>query len=121
MLRPNRLSLALAALALAAPGVYASTAYGDLNNFDTVNDTGQECHGFEIELDGVRSTDITYTSTGTTTARRRSARTSPIRPCPRCSSATRAVKNPRWHVGGLYRRPGRAAHTTDGHSCTDPP
>lgn len=39
----------------------ASTAYGDLNNFDVFNDTGQECHGFEIELEDVHSTDITYT------------------------------------------------------------
>lgn len=40
---------------------FASTAYGSLNNFDCVNDTGSECHGFEIELDDCRSTDITYT------------------------------------------------------------
>lgn len=39
----------------------ASTAYGTLNNFDCVNDTGQEAHGFEIELEDVHSTDITYT------------------------------------------------------------
>src|SRR5512139_59502 len=39
----------------------ASTAYGDLNNFDVFNDTGTDCHGFEIELDDVHSTDITYT------------------------------------------------------------
>ena len=39
----------------------ASTAYGTLNNFDCVNDTGVEAHGFEIELDDVHSTDITYT------------------------------------------------------------
>lgn len=39
----------------------ASIAYGSINNFDTVNDTGTECHGFEIELDDIRSTDITYT------------------------------------------------------------
>src|SRR5690349_1148108 len=39
----------------------ASTAYGDLNNFDVFNDTGQDCHGFEIELDDVHSVDITYT------------------------------------------------------------
>lgn len=39
----------------------ASIAYGSLNNFDTVNDTGKEAHGFEIELDDCRSTDITYT------------------------------------------------------------
>lgn len=39
----------------------ASTAYGDLNNFDVINDTGDRCYGFEIELDDVRSTDVTYT------------------------------------------------------------
>ena len=39
----------------------ASTAYGSINNFDCVNDTGVETHGFEIELDYGRTTDITYT------------------------------------------------------------
>ncbi len=39
----------------------ASIAYGSINNFDTVNDTGHECHGFEIEIEDCRTTDITYT------------------------------------------------------------
>ena len=39
----------------------ASIAYGSINNFDTVNDTGHECHGFEIEMDDCHSTDVTYT------------------------------------------------------------
>jgi Divergent InlB B-repeat domain/Putative Ig domain len=43
------------------PSAAASTAYGTINNFDCVNDTGVEAHGFEIELDDVLSTDITYT------------------------------------------------------------
>ncbi len=52
----------IAALAVfAANPARASTAYGDLNNFDVVNDTGTECHGFEIELEDIHSTDITYT------------------------------------------------------------
>jgi hypothetical protein len=64
--RSTRRALActIAGLALAALGAQrasASTAYGDLNNFDVFNDTGTDCHGFEIELDDVRSTDITYT------------------------------------------------------------
>jgi hypothetical protein len=42
-------------------GRAAGIAYGTVNNFDTVNDTGVQCHGFEIELDDIRSTDITYT------------------------------------------------------------
>ncbi|MCB1231521.1 MAG: putative Ig domain-containing protein [Verrucomicrobiae bacterium] len=36
-------------------------AYGSLTNFDTVNDTNHECHGFEIELEDCHSTDITRT------------------------------------------------------------
>ncbi len=52
---------ALSAFALLAPSAQASVAYGSINNFDTVNDTGHECHGFEIELDDIHSTNITYT------------------------------------------------------------
>jgi len=44
-----------------SPSAEASTAYGTLNNFDCVNDTGSEAHGFEIELEDIHSTDITYT------------------------------------------------------------
>lgn len=49
-----------------SPRAKASTAYGTLNNFDCVNDVvvnnnPQECHGFEIELEDIHSTDISYT------------------------------------------------------------
>jgi len=47
-------------LILAGRQAPASIAYGTINNFDTVNDTSNVCHGFEIELDDCRSTDITY-------------------------------------------------------------
>jgi len=59
--RPWRGFLALCVLALSGAGAHASIAYGSINNFDTVNDTGVPCHGFEIELEDLRSTDITYT------------------------------------------------------------
>ena len=54
---------ALAFALLAFPGLTAraSSAYGSINNFDTVNDTGVPCHGFEIELDDINTTDISYT------------------------------------------------------------
>lgn len=39
----------------------ASTAYGTMSNFDCVNDTGSETHGFDIEIEDCHSTDITYT------------------------------------------------------------
>lgn len=47
-------------LILAGSRTQASIAYGTINNFDTVNDTSNICHGFEIELDDCRSADITY-------------------------------------------------------------
>jgi hypothetical protein len=36
----------------------AQTMFGSLSNFDVVNDTGDVCRGFEIELEGVSSSDI---------------------------------------------------------------
>ena len=35
--------------------------YGSLGNFDVVNNTGQPCNGFEIELEGVSPGDVVYT------------------------------------------------------------
>jgi len=65
---PRRLSLIwtmalpLALLALMAPATAsAEVQFGTLSNFDTFNDTGEETHGFEIELDGISSSDISYT------------------------------------------------------------
>lgn len=52
---------AIAAALLGGGSARASIAYGSINNFDTVNDTGHECHGFEIEIEDCHSTDITYT------------------------------------------------------------
>ena len=55
-------SLAVLALLLFSPAAsHAGIAYGSINNFDTVNDTSNVCHGFEIELDDIRSSDISYT------------------------------------------------------------
>ena len=60
----SRISLPLAALTallLSCGPARASQAYGTVNNFDTVNDTGVQCHGFEIELDDIHTADISYT------------------------------------------------------------
>ena len=35
--------------------------YGTLDNFDVINDTGVETHGFEIELEGILTADVVYT------------------------------------------------------------
>ena len=39
----------------------AQLTYGTLDNFDVINDTGGETHGFEIELEGISSADVAYT------------------------------------------------------------
>lgn len=53
----------LAALPLACltalPAV-AVTTFGTLSNFDVINDTGSDCNGFEIELEGVTSREVPY-------------------------------------------------------------
>jgi hypothetical protein len=57
------LSLALLILALFTVGAHAQTAtiFGALSNFDVVNDTGHDAHGFEIQLEGLQPGDIYYT------------------------------------------------------------
>jgi hypothetical protein len=57
---PWREAACVALLVWVANQAHASIAYGTINNFDTVNDTSNVCHGFEIELDDLRSQDITY-------------------------------------------------------------
>ena len=48
------------ALSLAiAPSVATAAVIGFLGNFDVINDTGQTAYGFEIELEGLHSSDIT--------------------------------------------------------------
>src|SRR5882724_1954391 len=64
------LSLSLPALALfigvlffgaAAAHAQTATIYGSLSNFDVVNNTGEDAHGFEIELEGLHLYDVYYT------------------------------------------------------------
>ena len=47
-----------APLALQAQTV---TMYGALSNFDVINDTGEQAHGFEIEIHGITSVGGTFT------------------------------------------------------------
>ena len=48
---------AVAMIAMGGSAAMASTV-GSLSNFDAVNDTGGETEGFEIELEGVHSSDV---------------------------------------------------------------
>lgn len=51
------LSLALLTAPVAAQA-QSPVMVGTLGNFDVLNNTGQEAHGFEIQLEGVSSADI---------------------------------------------------------------
>lgn len=58
MLKPTPLALAIALLS-APVWSHATATFGSLANFDTVNDTGKTAHGFEIDLEGISTGDIT--------------------------------------------------------------
>lgn len=119
-LKRRALSLSIAASALAVTPAWASTAYGDLNNFDCVNDTGQETHGFEIEIDDVRSTDITYTFDwnhyGAPVVREDLS--DPAHPRVFVRYAAQAKPDGTWSAYTAV--PSTPLAPTDGHSCTDP-
>lgn len=88
-----------------APPASASIAFGSINNFDTVNDTGNVCHGFEIEIDGIHSKDITYTYDYNHYGVPRITEDLTDTLHPECSSATRAPRIPT--EGGLRSLPFR--------------
>lgn len=57
--------LVLATASSSLPVAYAAapalTIFGSLGNFDVVNNTGQPCNGFEIELEGIAPGEVLYT------------------------------------------------------------
>src|ERR1700730_732403 len=57
--RSNAVILALLAAPLASQA-QTVTLFGALTNFDVLNDTGQDAHGFEIELDGITPAQAPY-------------------------------------------------------------
>ena len=99
----------------------ASIAYGSINNFDTVNDTSNVCHGFEIELDDIHSTDITYTydynhyGTPKITSSRPVIRSACIPMC--WCVIERSGRTP---AGRLTRPSRRTIPPTQGHPFTNP-
>ncbi|MBZ5728847.1 MAG: hypothetical protein LAP87_28190 [Acidobacteriia bacterium] len=54
------LAAALALFISAQPASAQTNLFGSLSNFDVFNDTGQQTHGFEIEIDGVSSQDLSF-------------------------------------------------------------
>lgn len=120
MFRPHRSTLFLALLSLASQGAFASTTYGDLNNFDTVNDTGVECHGFEIEIEGARSTDITYTYDWNHYGPPRITEDLSNPASPKVIIRYESLKNPDGTWAAYTAMPAAPLGPTDGHMCTNP-
>ena len=57
-------ALVAAGLFAIATSASAITSFGTLSNFDVLNDTGSDTEGFEIELHGVSSSEVSYTFGG---------------------------------------------------------
>ena len=118
----------LATLALVVPAVgfqaaAAPTIIGDLNNFDTLNDTGQMCYGFEIEIDDIHSTDITYTFDWNHygAPKIREDNTDPAHPKVFVRYESTKDANGQFGANGSLTNPVIPTITPpQGHTCTDP-
>lgn len=98
----------------------ASTAYGTINNFDTVNDTGVECHGFEIEIEDLHSQDITYTYNWNHygTPQITEDNSNPLHP--KVVIRYASAKNPDGSWAAYTAIPSGPIAPTQGHQFTDP-
>ena len=114
------LAAAFAVFAGAAATANASIAYGSLDNFDCVNDTGQECHGFEIEIDDIRCRDITYTYDWNHYGAPRITEDLSDPAHPKCFVRYESGKKPDGSWAAYTAIPSGPIAPTDGHMFTDP-
>jgi len=98
----------------------ASIAYGSINNFDTVNDTGHECHGFEITIDDCRSTDISYTYDYNHYGTSHITQDDTVPGHPKCIIRWESKKNPDNTWAAYTAIPAGPIPPTQGHQFTDP-
>jgi hypothetical protein len=113
-------ALSLLSLLLAGPAARASIAYGSINNFDTVNDTGHVCHGFEIEIEDCRSTDITYTYNYNHYGVPKITQDDSIPAHPRCIIRWESKKNADGSWAAYTAIPSGPISPTNGHMFTNP-
>lgn len=107
--------------AFLAPGAAsASTAYGSINNFDVVNDTGTPCHGFEIEIEDCPSTGITYTYDWNHYGTCKITQDDSLPGHPKCFIRWSAVKKPDGTWSAYTAVPTTPIAPTNGHMFTNP-
>jgi hypothetical protein len=107
-------------LSLITTSAQASIAYGSINNFDTVNDTGKECHGFEIELEDCRSTDISYTYDYNHYGTPKITQDDSVVGHPKCVIRWESKHNPDGSWASYTAIPSGPINATDGHQFTNP-
>ncbi len=113
--------LAIVALATFSPGTArASIAYGSINNFDTVNDTTHECHGFEIEIEDCHSTDITYTYNYNHYGVPNITEDNSVAGHPKCVIRWESKKKPDGSWAAYTAIPSGPLSPTNGHMFTNP-
>ena len=98
----------------------ASISYGSINNFDTVNDTGHECHGFEIEIEDCPSTVITYTYNYNHYGVPNISEDNSIPGHPKCIIRWASKKNANGSWASFTAIPSGPITPTQGHSFTNP-
>jgi hypothetical protein len=107
--------------AFLAPGAArASTAYGSINNFDVVNDTGTPCHGFEIEIEDCPSTGITYTYDWNHYGTCKITQDDSLPGHPKCLVRWAAVRKPDGTWSAHTAVPTTPIAPTNGHMFTNP-
>ena len=105
---------------LLAGSARASIAYGSINNFDTVNDTGSECHGFEIELEDCHSADITYTYNYNHYGTPNITEDNSVPGHPKCIIRWESKKKPDGSWASYTAIPAGPIAPTNGHMFTNP-
>ena len=112
--------IALLPIMALSTAAQADTAYGALGNFDAVNDTGQTCGGFEIEIDDAHSTEIggTYNFNHYGTPKIREDNTDPSHP--KVFVTYRATVASGTTTGFTNYAPPGTISPTQGHQCTNP-
>ncbi len=107
-------------LALKVSSAHASIAYGSINNFDTVNDTGVEAHGFEIELEDIHSTDVTYTFDWNHYGKASISEDNSVQAHPKVRVRWESGKKPDGTWAAYTAIPAGPIAPTQGHQFTDP-
>ena len=116
----RHLIIAVTAILLILPRAIYAEGYGSINNFDAVNDNGVPCHGFEIEIEDVHSTDITYTYDWNHYGTPRITEDNSDPMIPKVFIRYESPKNTDGTWAAFTAVPAGPVSPTDGHQFTDP-